>query len=503
MNKQIRKIEKQKIYFENLLCKIEGAADSEKNFQLACAAATYATYCHTGYYYSKILEEIFLDFAKKIKADITCKVYKNNSFLHVLTKAYNYGGHTRVAEKWIEVSPNDQTHSVIVIDQEEKELPECLKESVKTKNGEIIVLDGTKSLLERAKELRKIASGYEYIILHVHMDDPTAILAFGTEEFKRPIIFFNHADHMFWIGKSIIDQLANLREVEDSITKERRNIQEAYCLGIPIDAKIKKKLTKHESRKKLNINENKKVILSIGGTHKYRQMGKKSFINVLLKIVSQNPDSEIIVIGPKPSEKQWKNAFKKSNGRIKAIGVINYNEGYFEYLNACDLVLDSWPMSGGKVMTDAITCGKPVLSLKNPLGQFDYMVKSESYCLSEEEFCEKAKLILDNEIYAKTILSEIQHNLETDHSEENWKKKLEKLIELTPKVHTVKNCYLEIENSKVDEAAIALNYTYNKDFLKHSIAKRIISYLKYFYYKNILKKPYLALKYLKKYHCTH
>lgn len=65
--------------------------------------------------------------------------------------------------------------------------------------------------------------GYEYIILHTHMEDAIAVVAFGTEDFMHPILFYNHTSYLFWIGKSITDLLLDLFK-SDKITKKKGNL---------------------------------------------------------------------------------------------------------------------------------------------------------------------------------------------------------------------------------------------------------------------------------------
>ena len=497
MNKEKKIIQKQQIYFEKLLNKIDNTKNIEEKINLAMIAADYATYHHTGYYFSTKLEKIFVDYAQSIKVELK-NDYKPNTFLHVLTTAFIGGGHTRVVEKWIEQSSNNQTHSVICINQEHFEIPEKLKNAVKEKKGELILLNKD-NLKDRAIELRQISSEYEYIILHTHMEDPTALVAFGTEDFKRPIIFYNHADHMFWLDKSIIDKLATLREYADTLTIPKRNIKDSFMLGVPIESKNRQIIDKKIAKEKLNLDINKKLIVSAGGSHKYTPMFRKSFVNYLLNIIKENDNLQIIIIGPDPKEKLWKQAYKKSNGIIKTIGQVDYNNGYFDYMNAADLVIDSWPMSGGTVMIDAISCNTPVLSLKNPIGQFDYLAKSQAYCKTEDELYEKTKLVLNNEDFRNNLVNEVKANLEQDHSVENWGKKLEKLIEITPKIHTVKDISNEIENKEIDDTVICLNYIYNKQFLLKRYDKLIIYYIIYLFAKYLIRNRKIKFKYLKKY----
>lgn len=495
-NKEKKIIKKQQKNFEKFLSQIETIKDEEYKYDLATYAAFYATHFHTGYYYSTKLEKIFTDYAKTINTQLSSE-YKPDTFLHVMTTALISGGHTRVVEKWIEQAPIYQTHSVICINQRDLEIPKKLKDAITLKNGKLILLD-TGNLKEKAIQLREIASNYEYIILHIHMDDPTALVAFGTEDFKRPIVFYNHADHMFWLGKSITDKLASLREYADTVTIPKRNITDSFMLGVPAESKINPIIDKNLAKKKLGLDLNTKLIVSAGGSHKYTPMSDNSFVNYLLNITKENNNIQIIIIGPSQQEKIWGNAYRQSNGIIKAVGQINYDNGYFDYMNAADLVIDSWPMSGGTVMIDAISCNTPVLSLKNPIGQFDYLAKSKAYCQNEEELYAKAKLILNNEQFRKDLLNEVKNNFEEDHSVENWSRKLEQLIQITPKTHTIKDLSSEIENKDIDEAAIVLNYLYNPTFINKKCYKKYTSLILYYIAKYILHNKKLSYKYLKK-----
>ena len=478
-------IKQQQKFFEYMINEIANIKDIDLRVKLAAKLAYFAVYNHTGYYYSAKLEKIFTDYAETINVKIN-NSFNPNTFLHVLTKAFVFGGHTRVVEKWIEQAPDSQIHSVICLNQQEFEIPDRLKKAVEDKKGKLFILECS-NLKDRALKLRKIASDFEYIILHIHMEDSTALVAFGTETFKRPVIFFNHADHMFWLGKSIIDILAVLREYSDNITTCKRQISDSFMLGVPIDFKHKPLIDKQQAKRNLKIDVNKKLIISVGNASKFHPIGRKNFLKILSNIINENDNIQIIIIGPDKKDKLWKKAYVKSKGIISTIGEIDYNNGYFDYINAADLVIDSWPIGGGTVMLDAINFNTPVLSLKNPLGQFDYLTISCAYCKTEDELYKKIKLVLNNEKFKEDLLNEVKTNLDKEHSLKNWRKKIETLVQMTPKIHTVKNISNEKENKDIDEASVILNYVYNKDFWLKALFKINFYYLKYFIFKLLNK----------------
>ena len=62
------------------------------------------------------------------------------------------------------------------------------------KSGKVYNLDSHPAA--KINQIRKIASGFEKIILHIHSDDLVTFIAFATNDFKRPVLFFNHLDHL-------------------------------------------------------------------------------------------------------------------------------------------------------------------------------------------------------------------------------------------------------------------------------------------------------------------
>ncbi len=460
--------------FEWMLRGIENEQSLERKVQLAKVAASFAVHNNPGYFTSTVLEETFIEYAQQ--HDITSYniTYQKNSFLHVMTQAYVTGGHTRVVERWIDVSPETQIHSVIILNQKDVTVPKRLEEVIKNKNGTLTLFDKKLSDLNRALKLREIGLHYQYIILHVHMDDPTALIAFGTEKFTRPIIYYNHADHLFSLGGSIADKFADLRTIT-SITRTRKLIKEPYMLGVPMENKTMATITKDSARKKLGIPLERKLIITGGSPQKYHTLMGRSLIPILENKVNSAENLYCIAIGP-TNTGDWKKVNVSTNGKIKAIGTVPYAEGFLDYLAAADVVVDSWPMSGGTFLIDAISLKKTVISLANPMGQFDYITKSQSYCKNISDFSEKIDKILSNEEYANQLLEEITTNLNNDHCDQRWMKKLQKLINETPAHHQVNHLQTADNSPTIDEWVIAANRLYT------SITKYLYI-LKYFLLK--------------------
>lgn len=495
MNSDYKRIIKNKKKFEHLLSKINNKNDLSENLIIANLALLFAVKQNTGYYVSNKLETFYCDCAKQIHDDLSDVVYEKGTVLHVATLTCNVGGHSRVIERWIELAPDNQKHSVVLLNQT-CEIPQKLKANIANKNGKLHIFETTDNILEKAKKLRKLSMQYEYIVLHIHMEDPTAVIAFGTEEFTRPIMFFNHADHMFWVGKSISDKIVDFRTIQ-SITKDKRGIFDPFILPIPAEMIDINSFDKIELRKRLRLPLDKRIILTIGSEFKFNSLNRKNLIEPLKQILKNNPEAICIAIGPSSKNPMWKKAYKETIGKIQAIGTINYDKEYFDYIKACDLILDSWPMNGGTVLKDAICCFKPLLSLKNPIGQCDYVLRSKCYCETDDELVQKASDILQNTVKANEYFCNIKEHFLQETDTEAWKQSYASLIKSLPDRHSVINLSNEQEINVIDEYSLLLNKLYSFNIPKIKNTKLFKSRIKYWFYKYLTKNKIKRNKYLK------
>lgn len=403
--------------------------------------------CSIGIFSSPELEQPFLDLAKNLP--ISKKVqYTPKSFLHVMTQSYTTGGHTRVVERWVDTSPIEQKHSIVLLDQKEKPIPTKLRKVVHEHNGKLYVFDEN-SLIDRAIKLRDLAMQYEYIVLHIHMYDPTSIVAFGTNDFTRPVIFYNHADHAYWCGSSIIDMLADLRD--NDIAKTRRGLENVFTLRIPIEPNSKilaYPKSKEQSRLALGLPLDKKIILTVGDAHKYCPFAGCEFCELVLEAINSLENVVCYGIGPTPDIGGW----SKYEDRFIALGNINYGDQYFDYLNACDVYINSIPISGGTAMLDAIQFRKPVLSFALFNDKLGDIIKGVETTFDAQQFICQLQLILSSDIKAEE-LADRQYNDVMKYHGEYWRSNLEEMLRLVPKQHCVKNNKRKLDTT-IDDLSV-------------------------------------------------
>ena len=425
-------LQNQKIFLSKLK-KVEQATPLSKRCLLAYETARFAVTHTTDIFASDVIEKTFLELAQSFSVPLPEK-YEKDTILHVMTEAYTVGGHTRCVERWIAQFP-EHRHSCIVLRQNGR-FPELLRTLVGDSGGKLIFYDPMAPMVERAKELRVLASNFERVILHIHMDDPIALIAFGTEEFTRPIVFFNHADHAFWLGVSIADHVADLNLARHQITLEQRQAKAATKLGIPMESKEQFFLQKEEARRRLSIPQNKHIVFSGGNAAKYEPLGHPDFFDIVSDMLEYDRNIIFYIAGVKGTSLFWPKLKKLYPDNLFLVGDLDYDTEFMPYLAASDLVLDSYPVCGGTFIIDAIRAGRPVLTLRTSL-QNDFLIQSLAYCQNYEEFLHKAKSILKDSVYAKSLYEDVYTRWKEETDPAIWRKKCREIYAALPEKHAL------------------------------------------------------------------
>lgn len=429
LNKQLVKNNK---FFTRLELMIAEELDFDRCIKLSEFACSFASSNHTGRFVSSIIEKKLSDLSKASIIDLSAIKFKKNSFLHVMTKGYETGGHTRAVEQWINSSSQSSCHSIFFSNQGIDEVPSKLKKQVELKNGKIYN-SKFESPLKNSLHLREIAAGYEYVILHVHMFDVLPIIAFGTSAFNRPVLFFNHADHQFWIGASISDYVLDISSGGQKITKNFRGIEESFILPVPI--KINQNIiNKKEARTKLGFNLTSKILVTVGSAYKFNPIGSMSFIDFANDLIASSTELIIVVIGPSLESPMWRRFCMLHPGRVIVTGNVN-EETLTNYIASSDCYVDSFPCGSGTAVLDAISLGASVYTIDNGFAQFD------SYEELQVDFELLSTLILEK-VRSGSIRKDLECKVRDDvvklHSSE-WSLHLRKILSIVrDKKHTVR-----------------------------------------------------------------
>jgi hypothetical protein len=186
------------------------------------------------------------------------------------------------------------------------------------------------------------------------------LLAFADASKFPPILFLNHADHIFWLGSSIAHVVINLRDAATDMSINRRDVEPMrnYLLPTIVD-QTERTRTREEAKAALGIDGDAVLLVSVARAAKYRSVNGRSFADLHVSILQKYPNARFIVVGSgEPSD--WKTAKALTGDRITGLAEVADPKIYFE---AADIYLDSYPFVSSTSMMEAGAHGSPLVSL--------------------------------------------------------------------------------------------------------------------------------------------
>lgn len=356
--------------FEYLVHRAENFAARNKQTAAAAyagVAAAYAMWNHTGIWASPRLERILIDIGQRIGGRIPYGGGKNRrngtpkNVLHVLTQAYSVGGHTRFVWRWIQ-QDTGRSHSVALTRQGTKKVPNQLVEAVEGTGGRVHFLDvGVGGLLAWARSLRKLALGFDQIVLHIHPCDVVPIIALAERRDLPPVVFMNHIDNVFWLGVGIADVVTHIRESGLDVSTELRGVERDRCLILPIPVdEVERKLSRTEAKRQLGLADDAVVLLSIAAQYKYEPiLGESSYADVLSSVLRNHENCTLLVAGAEPRG-QWEKAIAELGPRFRVLGKREDTDVLYQ---AADIYLDSFPVCSLTSLLEAGSYELPLITL--------------------------------------------------------------------------------------------------------------------------------------------
>ena len=329
-------------------------------------AASYALCQHCGLFVSSELEQILLTIGQQAIQEKVDLIGKNillpnkiRNIIHVATVVNSIGGHSRMIWRWIQQDGN-RSHSLVLTQQDQAAVPKIMHEAITNSQGKIYSLrDSIGHLVSRAKKLRQIAASADLVVLHTSCEDVIPMIAFANKEQSPPIILLNHADHTFWLGASISEVVANLRESGTSLSKERRGIEAKRNFILPIILPLTRRtLTPIEAKQKLGIDENSIMLLSIARSLKYKSVNGVTFVEAHARLLQQHPRAILVIIGPGVRE-DWSEIIQQFQGRMI---VLEEREDTSTFYQAADIYVDSFPFISNTSLLEAGSYGIPLVS---------------------------------------------------------------------------------------------------------------------------------------------
>jgi hypothetical protein len=435
-------------------------------------AANYAWLNHPGLFASSKLEGILLRLGGKLarhekgRRAGSLPLKSPAHVLHVLTKAYEVGGHTRLVSRWI-IHDSARVHSVALTRQGVDSVPGFFRDAVAKAGGKIHCLDHKAGgLLSRARTLRELAAVTDLVVLHIHPHDVVPIIAFADKTNSPPVIFLNHADHLFWIGTSVSDIVAHLSDRSLQTSYERRGIPPERCVVLPIPLQPHSQtLSRFEAKRSLGIDPATTVLLSVASAYKFKTTSEPGFVTVMLPVLQRNENVVLLVVGPSDRD-EWADARQKTQGRVRAFGIVENPTVFFQ---AADIYLDSFPFASLTSLLEAGSYGVPLIRA-HPYPTDLSVLRSDDPALTRESsagidqklYREKLCELIENPALRNRIGEDTERNIRGLHLPPGWNQLVNDLYlkaATHPRLTTLPRIEIERSLSEQDKALIWMQTT--------------------------------------------
>ena len=443
-------------------------------------ASLFAWFNHPGHFYSGNLENIlesiplFYSGSEQTKNNVFVSNDKLN-ILHVASELFDTGGHTRALLRWIENTNTIHNNALVLTRQ--NNLPKYVRHEVARLGIKYVSLMGNGfDLFARSSRLRNLSNTWaDYVILHIHPDDVVPVLAYS-EATDVPVLLFNHADHVFWLGSSVSDSVLSIRESGLQLASRRRNTVENRLLPLPMIVS--------ETKIDLNAKERlglvgKKVVLTIASDYKFKAIESYNYTSFFIRFLERRPDIVLVVVGAEPSGnlKLLKSSFPERVMLVPSTPYIDL------YKSAADVYMDSFPLTSLTSCLDAALSRLPIVSVKNSLipiinSDDPAFVNFSDNWTDIERLAETLNFLLDNKDLRQEVGYKMRESVIQNHTGSSWNERLETTLKFSHRSTRTKKDNEFIDTEEVYDKFLALlSGTPSTKFFSGKVYENTIGFL--------------------------
>ena len=410
--------------FDEMVAAISRERDGETAMAIAENAAKFASLCGIGRCASPEIEHNLRLVAERLDG-VGLVDGGGGGTLLVATELYPVGGHTKVLDRLTSMLVDGGRVSLALTRADNHYVSEVLLKSVKASGGEVVLLED-ESRLARAARLRAMASAYDRSILMVHPEDATTVVAFGTARFRKPVFYFNHANHTFWLGVSVADRILDVNRwgVELSCRLRGVNRECIEPLGIPVEEHETPVEDGSEVRTELGIPEGGTLVTAAGSPRKFRNFGRWRFGDLINKVLEENQSAHFLVIGAEfDTYPEWRWLSRRFGSRLKLAPQMPYAR-LLRHFAASDVVVDSFPRSGWTSMMDAVRQKTATVYPAGVTGPMDYFADASAFAPDITAAASIIKRLLDDKNLRAENIAEMTDRIKESMNPVAFRKRL-------------------------------------------------------------------------------
>ncbi len=352
--------------------------------------------------------------------------------LHVATDLAEINGHTRMIARWVE--HDKANRHTLALTRQSGPVPGKLCKAIAGAGGNVHRINlGRGGLLDWARDLQRLIAEADLVVLHVHSMDVVPFIAIAGMKRRPPVALLNHADHLFWLGVSFVDQVISSRRSGFQLCIDRRGVAPErntllpLCLELPVRTR-----SRDEAKRQLGLQPDSIVILTIARALKFYAVEGTTFADTLVPVLRRNPNAHLIAVGP-GGKVDWSAAEAAVPGRIR---IIKETPDTQIYLEAADIYVDSFPFVSITSLSEAGLFGLPLVT-RTPFGNSCAVMAADSpgfddvvlHTRSPSDFHDALERLIRDPALRLEIGQRTEANIEAVNVGEGWRRELAKAYE--------------------------------------------------------------------------
>ncbi|MBM4248620.1 MAG: glycosyltransferase [Euryarchaeota archaeon] len=358
-----------------------GKGQPEKSLDWCRVAAAFASRVHIGLWYDDALEGLLgrIGAAAGARAGGPAPGASGNReeppapgaagprrVAHIASFVSDMGGHSRNIGQMVRLLQDGGTeHRIFVTNVSNNTAShDHFRRGLTGLRADILELPPRGRYLDRTATLRSEleGGGFSLAVLFVTGDDVVAFSALSGMRRRPFTLYYNHNDIDFWLGRGVTDFLVDLREEGARYSREHRRMENIFVLPLTTDFSRQK-----PDRAALGIPESSTLSLSMGSFYKVLgdpELDCLATVGNLLKRFPQH--HHIFLTGPPPADiRERVAALPLPEDARRRLRVYGPEPRPLPVLSAADLLIETFPATGGMVRVEAMATGLPVVAFHN------------------------------------------------------------------------------------------------------------------------------------------
>jgi glycosyltransferase involved in cell wall biosynthesis len=292
---------------------------------------------------------------------------------HLTSSVVDGGGHTEVILAWCDLLKRYENAEQSLVSSEWINSREhgrnnlgALSETVDAYHLCPKALSPTEKVLWLYERLLK--AGPATLILHVNPNDVLALCAalMLRRSTGARLVFFNHADHVFSLGMTLAERVIEYRRAGALYSMGHRGIEPERLYIVPLGCRPR--ASSKVSRAELGVPDNCTVSITVAAYYKLVPDEGWNFGRAIYELLSAEPGHYHLMVGhgSQAVVRDIMGHFKTAPAEVRSRLVwLGRRTDIDALLEATDFLIESFPLAGGALRTDAMRARLPVVSITN------------------------------------------------------------------------------------------------------------------------------------------